>query len=255
MLAGRSIPAEVSMLEIVRVAGHSFVADWIAPGSVVLDFGMNRGAFSTRMLQLFDCRIAGAEAHPGLWQALPRDARLDARHVAIAGGPGTMQLALYAKHCASGVLAGLEAGVKTVAVPTVGLGAFCDQVGAGEVALLKCDIEGAELAMLDGARDADLLRLGQITIEFHDFLDATQRPVVQMQLERLRQLGFWAVDMSKNRMDVLLVNQRRHPLGALAKAQIVATKYRRAAGRIVRRRFGWVDSGEDGCGALALRRV
>lgn len=243
------------MLDIVRVAGHSFVADWIAPGSVVLDFGMNRGAFSLRMLQLFDCRIAGAEAHPALWQALPRDPRLDARHVAISGGPGTMQLALYASHCASGVLTGLEAGAATVSVPTVGLGAFCDAVGADRVALLKCDIEGAELAMLSAARDDELLRLDQITIEFHDFLDAAQRPAVRAQLARLRRLGFWAVDMSKNRMDVLLVNQRRHRLGALDKAQILATKYRRAAGRVVRRRFGWVDSGEDGCGSLALRRA
>lgn len=243
------------MLDIVRVTGHSFVAGWIVPGSVVLDFGMNRGAFSLRMLQLFDCRVAGAEAHPVLWQALPRVERLDARHVAISGGPGTMQLALYASHCASGVLTGLESGAATVSVPTVGLGAFCDAVGAVEVALLKCDIEGAELAMLAAARDDELLRLGQITIEFHDFLDAAQRPAVQAQLARLRRLGFWAVDMSKNRMDVLLINQRRHRLSALDRAQIVATKYRRAAGRIVRRPFGAVDSGEDGCGALALRRV
>lgn len=243
------------MPDVVRIAGHSFVADWIRPGSVVLDFGMNRGAFSTRMVELFGCRLAGAEAHPLLWQALPRDPRIDARQVAISGGPGRMRLSLYASHCASGVLTGLESGASTVEVATVGLGAFCDQIGAGEVALLKCDIEGAELAMLEAARDDELLRLGQITIEFHDFLDASQRPAVRAQIERLRRLGFWAIDMSKNRMDVLLVNQRRHRLGPFDKAQIVATKYRRALGRIVRRRFGWVDDGEDGCGALALRRA
>lgn len=243
------------MVHIVRVTGHTFVADWIVPGSTVLDFGMNHGAFSRRMLELFDCRIAGAEAHPALWAALARDPRLGARHVAIAGGPGTMQLSLYAARCASGVLTGLESGVETVDVPTVGLGAFLDRVGAREVALLKCDIEGAELAMLDSARDDELLRIGQITIEFHDFVDAAQLPAVRKQIERLRRLGFWAVDMSKNRMDVLLVNQRRHPLGVLDKARIVATKYSRAGGRIVRRRFGGVDSGEDGCGALALRRA
>lgn len=243
------------MLDIVRVTGHTFVADWIGIDSVVLDFGMNRGAFCTRMVDLFGCRVAGAEAHPGLWEALPKHPRIDARHVAISGGPGSMTLSLYAAHCASGVLDGLEIGAATVEVPTVGLAGFCESVGAREIALLKCDIEGAELEMLAAARDEDLLRLGQITIEFHDFLDPSQLPKVRAQVERLRRLGFWAIDMSKNRMDVLMINQRRHPLGAVDKAQIVATKYGRAMSRIVRRRFGWVDDGDDGLTELALRRA
>lgn len=241
------------MLRIVRVAGHSFVGNWIPRDGVVFDFGMNRGAFCTRMAALFGCRIHGAEAHPALCAALPNDARIRARNVAIAGGPGVLKLSLYAAHCASGVLSNLERDAPTVDVPTVDLASFRIDAGVSEVALLKCDIEGSELAMLSAASDDELQRLGQITIEFHDFLDASQRPEVLRQIERLERLGFWAIDMSKNRMDVLLVNTRRHPMRGFDKAQLLWIKYWRAVGRIVRRRFGWVDSGEDGYSPAALQ--
>jgi FkbM family methyltransferase len=234
------------MLHIVRIAGHTFVGDWVRPDSAVLDFGMNHAAFCQRMVELYDCHVHGAEAHPGLCEKLPRHPHIHARNIAISGGPGVLKLSLYSSHCASGVLSQLEAGAATVDVPTVGLGAFCEQAGVADVALLKCDIEGSELAMLAAASDEQLLRLGQITIEFHDFLDAAQQPAVLAQIERLERLGFWAIDMSKNRMDVLLINQRRHPLGVLGKAQIAWLKYWRALRRVVQRRFGIVDTGEDG---------
>lgn len=234
------------MLSVVRIAGHSFVGDWLDEHSVVLDFGMNQAVFSTRMVGLYGCHVHGAEAHPGLHAALPRHPNIHARHVAIGGGPGVLRLSLYSSHCASGVFSQLEAGAATVDVPTIGLGAFCEQAGVADVALLKCDIEGSELAMLSAASDEQLQRIGQITVEFHDFLDAAQEPAVLAQIERLRALGFWAIDMSKNRMDVLLVNQRRHPLGVFGKAQIVWMKYWRALQRIVRRCFGIVDTGENG---------
>ncbi|WP_238947934.1 FkbM family methyltransferase [Caldimonas brevitalea] len=232
---------------MIRVHGHTFVSDWVDARSVVVDFGMNHGAFSTRMRRLFDCEVYGAEAHPVLCEQLPRDPHIHPYNVAIGGGPGTLRLSIYKQHCASVVFSQLEAEkAETVDVPSVSFGGFMEQAGIDHVDLLKCDIEGAEVAMLEAASDDELRRIGQVTIEFHDFLDANQREPVATITRRLEHLGFWHIDLSKNRMDVLFINQHWHPLSWSSKTHIAGVKYLRGARRIVGRRIGMQDLGDDG---------
>ena len=238
-------------LKTIRICGHTFLAAPLTQRSVVIDFGMNRGEFSKLVSQIFGCKIYGAEAHPGLHAALPPFANVVARNVAIAGGPGQIDLNVFDRHCASVVFDKLEAGPgQTISVPTMSLGQFLTDNGINTVSLLKCDIEGAELAMFEAATDDELSRIDQITIEFHDFLDSTQTEPVLGVFERLRRLGFWGLDFSKNRMDVLFVNQRTIPIGPLGKLGLPFTKYERAVRRIVGRRFGRQDSGNTGLGQL-----
>lgn len=237
-------------LRIVRACGHTFLSSPLNQGSVVLDFGMNRGEFSRLASKMFSCRIYGAEAHPGLHAALPRQPNITAHNVAIAGGPGQLELNIFDQHCASVVFDRLEKGARTVVVPTTSLGAFLEANAIDRVALLKCDIEGAELAMFEAATDEEVSRIDQITIEFHDFLDPAQREPVMRIFERLARLGFHGLDFSKNRMDVLFVNQNTIPLSMFDKLKLVFTKYQRGISRIIERRLGRRDSGNTGLGAL-----
>lgn len=235
----------------VRICGHTLLAAPLNQRSVVIDFGMNRGEFSRLASQIFGCKIYGAEAHPGLHAALPPIANVVARNVAIAGGPGQIDLNVFDRHCASVVFDKLEAGPgQTISVPTMSLGQFLNDNGIDRVGLLKCDIEGAELAMFDAATDEELSRIDQITIEFHDFLDSAQRVPVKRVFERLHRLGFLSVDFSKNRMDVLFVNQRTIQIGPLGKLGLLFTKYQRAIRRIIGRQFGRQDLGNTGLGQL-----
>jgi FkbM family methyltransferase len=238
-------------LNVVRICGHTLLAAPLTENSVVIDFGMNRGEFSRLVSKIFNCRIFGAEAHPGLHAALPSFAKVVAHNVAIAGGPGKIDLNVFDRHCASVVFDKLEAGPgQTISVPTMGIGQFLSDNKIGRVDLLKCDIEGAELDMFEAATDEELSRIDQITIEFHDFLDPGQREPVSRVFERLRRLGFWGMDFSKNRMDVLFVNQRTIPIGPFGRLGLLFTKYQRAIRRIIGRQFGRQDLGNTGLGQM-----
>ena len=76
------------------------------------------------------------------------------------------------------------------------------------VDLLKVDIEGAEIALIDAADDATLRRCCQMTIEFHDFMDPDQAVNVKRQLDRFESLGFDCVVMTRRHHgDVWVVNR------------------------------------------------
>jgi Methyltransferase FkbM domain len=81
------------------------------------------------------------------------------------------------------------------------------------------DIEGAEFDVLDSTSDSDLLRVRQLTIEFHDFLDSSLRPRVRAADQRLRSLGFRRIKFTHfTNGDVLYV----HPMIRLTAADRLA---------------------------------
>ena len=71
------------------------------------------------------------------------------------------------------------------------------------------DIEGQEIAVLESCSDAFLMRIDQITVEFHDFCGLTSRLDIKRTIRRLEALGFWAVRMSGGSyLDPLFINRR-----------------------------------------------
>lgn len=154
--------------------------------------------------------IVWCRSSPGI---IPGVTKYTALNIAIADGPGEVHLSVYEKHCASVVFRSLENdSAKITSVSNVGLGEFIDRSGTSHIALHKCDIEGAKLAVFRAATDAALMSIELISIKFHDFLDSTQRPFVDEIVARLHGLGFFSIDFSRNRMDMLFVNQRYLPL-------------------------------------------
>jgi hypothetical protein len=73
--------------------------------------------------------------------------------------------------------------------------------------------------VLESTGDGTLSRIGQITVEFHDFLDgfrdADAAPIAALK-KRLRRAGFLCVVVSRpggDHSDTLFINRRRHRLG------------------------------------------
>ena len=60
------------------------------------------------------------------------------------------------------------------------------------VDLLKLDIEGAEWDVLEGFSSELSLAVDQLTVEFHDFLDPSQRGRTEACIARLEELGYAA---------------------------------------------------------------
>ena len=80
------------------------------------------------------------------------------------------------------------------------------------VDLVKMDIEGMELEMLNSIPDSVLARIGQMSVEFHDFNAMYSSQEVSRVLKRLSDRGWWSLRMSRvGHQDTLIVNHSRCP--------------------------------------------
>src|SRR5262249_33443313 len=110
----------------------------------------------------------------------------------------------------------VSASDSTMEVPGRTLASLISDAGIpGKIEVLKLDIEGAELSVIDSLPDDLILRIGQITVEFHDFLGYHTTQEAEQRIDRIAALGFrelyWG--RRRNMTDVLLINGRR--LGGL----------------------------------------
>jgi FkbM family methyltransferase len=139
------------------------LARYTAPGVVVYDLGANMGYFTLCMARRVgpDGRVFAFEPDPEMADRLERNAELN--------GIGNVTLVRAAVWCEEGwvtfrrsdprispdrglgqILPGSEQQGDRISVPTITLDGF--SVWAPPPGLIKCDVEGAEVEVFDGAR-------------------------------------------------------------------------------------------------------
>jgi Methyltransferase FkbM domain len=98
-----------------------------------------------------------------------------------------------------------------VKVPTVNLWNAFERLG-GRIDLIKMDVEGAEIEILESASASDLASCGQLTVEFHDKRPPFTRHDVDRVCRRLRAEGYAIVMANWPKVDdVLFVNLKSVP--------------------------------------------
>lgn len=225
-------------LKIDRVEGHSFVTDWLTPGSVVLDCGMNVGNFARVMIERYGCRVIGIEPNAALAEENRTLRGLECHSFAITREAGPVSFHIdQVDLTASAVVKrmrwapGVES--KTETVLGIPLQQFLLDAKLEQIDLLKLDIEGAELDVFATCPLAVLQKIPQITVEFHVFQDWVQRALVLDIIARMRRSGFYALDFSRNLMNVLFLNEMLRPVLARDKVRMTATKYVSGAMRLL----------------------
>jgi len=143
------------------------------PADVILDIGAEVG---TDTLAFADAigpmgRVIAVEAHPVAFRFLQRTVELSGLqdrvtcvHAAIASTPGTVMI----DDQSSLLRSTMKREGSGHPVRGLTLDQLCAELGIGEVALLKMNIEGAEREALQGAA-ATLARTRHIVISAHDF--------------------------------------------------------------------------------------
>src|SRR5581483_2262523 len=229
----------MSWRRVERCCEHTFIADALAPGSVVIDLGMNTGGFASWIAERFACPVYGAEPDPDLYRTLSQRSELKVIPCALGGCGDTALLHRAPGRCPTLLSNGFQLGDE-VAVEVVGFEQFLSRAGLAERAsidLVKVDIEGAELAMFEQAAADVLRRVGQFTVEFHDFIWPELDERVRGVAARLGSLGFEVIRFSLDNTDVLFVNRALLGLGPAGAAWLRVTKYakgiRRRAGRLL----------------------
>lgn len=218
-------------MDLMRLCGHSFVRDFIGATPIVLDCGANRGIFSTELAGRCCATVYGFEPDPRLFRNLPEVENVTFYDLAVSGSADEMTLNLGMESCSSARFSEGEEQAAVV-VKAVQLDAFCREKSLSWIDLLKLDIEGAEIEVLEGLPQALLAVTGQITVEFHDFLDIAERPRIRHVIRNLQASGFDFIRFSHHDYsDCLFVNSRLHPLGAMARIELLFKKYCRGISR------------------------
>jgi FkbM family methyltransferase len=214
---------------------HTFLLDLIRPNGTILDFGANYGGFS-EMAAALCARVIGFEPNP-YWQknmvSLPKNVIVVRK--AIAAKRGTCSFYLEDKGGTNSSLHKRnEEQKQTVNVETITLEDAIALQPAERVELIKIDIEGEELALLQTASAEALQRAAQITVEFEDYHGVA---AIRSAIRRMKSLGFWTVRFSwRNYGDVLFVNKMMEPLGIIQRANVILVhKYGRGILRMMNR--------------------
>jgi FkbM family methyltransferase len=201
-------------LGIRRLREHSFFATLLARPAAVADFGAHRGEFFGALRS--DHPISQAlliEADPALAESLKQTFgdEADVVHAAVVAGakhrPVTFTRSIEPE--SSSVFKQWSAAygiADQVTVPTLDFSDAVNLVGE-RIDLIKIDVEGAEIGILEGATASDLASCVQLTVEFHDERAPFTRSDVDRVCWRMRAAGYGIVIANWPRVDdVLFVN-------------------------------------------------
>ncbi|ATU67334.1 FkbM family methyltransferase [Piscinibacter gummiphilus] len=165
-----------------RISGESHVirtclADKKSP--VVFDVGANEGQWTADVMALEPtARVHAFEPQSRLANRIAAEQPgVKVNNMALGDAPGTLELGDYAEHAGSqhasllkGVIDGIHHGAVTYTSVAVGtLDDYCTEHGIDHIDLLKIDVEGFELKVLQGAkRMLAERRLDVIQFEFNE---------------------------------------------------------------------------------------
>jgi FkbM family methyltransferase len=185
---------------LCQIRGHSF-SDELPASPVLVDLGANIGGFSREFLGRFpEARLLLVEADPYLVESLLAEFGRCPRAKLFQGliGPKTTPRVpfflsripegnsvhpAFSAHWSEGETRRIE--VEMIALPEL-----LARAGFDHVDLLKVDIEGSEWDLLDGLSPTLAQSIGQITVEFHDFMAPELRVRTEATIAHLRQLGY-----------------------------------------------------------------
>ncbi|MEK7479622.1 MAG: FkbM family methyltransferase [Patescibacteria group bacterium] len=220
---------------IAEVCGHSFLGRRIGKGSVVLDLGANKGEFAEYMAREYSATVYSVEPVPELFHELKEWPGGKKFNYCIGSETGEVTLSFPKNRCATTYASAEDA--PSIRARSISINDFFRRHVSGEVALLKMDIEGAELGVLETIAPEHLQKIEQLTVEFHDFLYPETRGMVREIKKKLTERGFRALTFSfRTNGDVLFVQKNR--LGLLGYWYIkYFLRYARGARRAARKFF------------------
>jgi FkbM family methyltransferase len=210
-----AIAGELRRGGLVEIATHTAYAPPLGPRSVVIDAGAHVGEFAAAIRDRFGARVFALEPVPELRARIAQVPGLSVLDGALAGTDGEIELHLSANPQANSADPRIaeQFGYRgTIRVRSWSLAGLMAELTLTGIDLLKLDVEGAELEVLETASAATLGAIDQITVEFHDFLggpDVAAR--VRTICRRLTGFGFRVMVLSApwgNHTDVLFLGPR-----------------------------------------------
>lgn len=215
----RTFHSLLGWLGFRRLREHSFLACLLPRPATLADFGAHRGEFFAAFKSQHPVsRALLVEADPSLAESLELTFGDDANVIHAAAVAGNEQSRITFNRSvepeSSSIFSEWSAAygiADQVKVPTVNLREVFKRSG-GQIDLLKMDVEGAEIGILESASAADLASCCQLTVEFHDKRPPFTRGDVDRVCRRMRAEGYVTLLANWPKVDdVLFVNLKHFP--------------------------------------------
>jgi FkbM family methyltransferase len=192
---------------IETIHDHTVHPRYLGVQSQVLDLGANYGLFAKAITARFGCRCIAVKPSPEPFAAIAETPLISKLQAAAASKSGTVPFHIATDSVFSSLYPTSNV-VRVIEVRAFSLPDLLDLVDARPVDLLKMDIEGAEIELLNSCPTTILQQIRQISVEFHDHCDLTPASEVSSTLARLHKLGFFSVRMSRHgHHDTWLINR------------------------------------------------
>lgn len=199
---------------LTTLRSHTFIHRFNEQ-SIIFDLGANRGEFASQFSQRFPYgRIVVVEANPCLAASAAERLRgvrgVSIVHAAVVGKHENGEVRFFLNPSndeASSIYRPLASvfhasenrpeksdseshGDNGCVVRAVTLTELRDMFEASKVDLVKMDVEGAEWDIFTHFGRADFDAVGQMSVEFHDFIDSSDRARTRDCVSRLRAFGY-----------------------------------------------------------------
>ena len=198
-----------------NIRGHWVFTNCLSAGGAVIDLGCNEGIFSKEVTALYGSHCRLVEANSDLIHAI-KVPETDKFNYAISNSDGVLNFFISANSEASSVMPHFQQvwGQKScVEVQCVKWKTLIKKMGFHQhqqIEILKIDIEGAELDLIDNFDAEDIKTIVQISAEFHDWINPSLHNRTVDSIKKLIGLGFSYYTTSPSHqwpLEIVFVNQ------------------------------------------------
>lgn len=205
----------LQMSGIRNIRGHWVYVKNLNKNSVVIDLGANQAGFSKEIYESFGCKCFAVEPNKDLYDNIEYGF-ITKLNYAITATNGPVEFYTSNNNEASSILQGFEHIWGYVGKQTVEGIRFADLIGnlglrEDKIEIVKVDVEGAELDLVESLDTRDIINVAQITIEFHDWINEGLHSGTVAAIRKLISMGFRAYTDAPNHkwpIEMLLLNER-----------------------------------------------
>ena len=216
-----AITANLEKAGIYEHRTHYILNGVLNAESYVVDLGANVGNFYKLIHNKYNCTCYAVEASPKLFAELPVVPKVFTYCYAIGKRNGETQFYLSKESEANSIqpiIASASGLTDTITIHMITLEKFLtDQKIALPIDLLKIDIEGAEVDVINTLPADMLVQIKLIPVEFHDFLQLGSEYIADMHkaIKKLEDNNFKIVRISDyDNRAILCINRKLVHLSA-----------------------------------------
>ncbi len=219
---------------ILYLSGFKIIRDhWIytrelSSNSVVIDLGANTGTFSDILINDFQSKCFAVEPNLTLFNNLNNN-KLTKVNAAVTKNDGPVEFFISENHEASSINNNFQTLWSVAEKQTID-GISWESLltklslNSSNIEVLKMDVEGAELDIIDTLNGNNTKNVRQVTIEFHHHLNPGLHDRTRQSIKKLLSLGYTGIANSISPTEVLFLKESNYRFTLFQKVMLAMYK-------------------------------